>query len=428
MPKKKLGFWAVWSIGVGGMVGGIFPVLGLAVQLTHESASIAFAIAGIVALITTRSYVQLSLAYPCQGGTVTFLNRAFGSGIFTGSLNLLLWFSYVVMLSLYFSGFGSYIISLFTDKVQPLWKHSLISIAILGITGLNLLSSHRVGQAQRWIVGFKLAILLGFVGMGMGRINLHSLVPVIQLPPQALIAGAMVIFLSYEGFELIANTAEDVASPEETLPRAYYSAVLFTVLLYILVTMVTVSILPIAQIVAARDYALAKAAIPLMGSIGSGGVVIAALLSTLSASNATFYAAARFSFKIVQSRGLAMGGQKDLLTRSSIGLWITSGITLLLANLFDLSRIATIGSAGFLLVFTAINLATARLSRHLHSQQWISLLGAGICLSALALLVERTRQTDPLTLWFLVVLVGLVLGVEGVYAWRTKYSCSDPQP
>ena len=35
MSNAKMGFWLVWSVGVGGMVGGIFPVLGLAVQLTH---------------------------------------------------------------------------------------------------------------------------------------------------------------------------------------------------------------------------------------------------------------------------------------------------------------------------------------------------------------------------------------------------------
>jgi len=107
--EGKIGFWAVVAIGVGGMVGGgIFAVLGLAVQLAHGGTPVAFVLAGGVALLTAYSYAKLSVAYPSRGGTVTFLDRAFGAGMFTGSLNILLWLSYVVMLSLYALAFGSY--------------------------------------------------------------------------------------------------------------------------------------------------------------------------------------------------------------------------------------------------------------------------------------------------------------------------------
>ena len=99
---SKIGYWKVVSIGVGGMVGGgIFAVLGLSVQLAQSGAPLAFAIAGFVALITAYSYTKLSVHLPSQGGTVTFLDRAFGSGLLTGSANILLWISYIVMLSLY---------------------------------------------------------------------------------------------------------------------------------------------------------------------------------------------------------------------------------------------------------------------------------------------------------------------------------------
>jgi hypothetical protein len=103
----KLGMLQVAAIGVGGMVGGgIFAVLGLAVQLAKGGTPIAFAVAGLVALLTTYSYVRLSVAFPSQGGTVAFLDRAFGSGPLTGGVNVLLWISYVVMLALYSFAFG----------------------------------------------------------------------------------------------------------------------------------------------------------------------------------------------------------------------------------------------------------------------------------------------------------------------------------
>ncbi len=118
--KETLGYWEVTAIGVGGMVGGgIFAVLGLSVELTGGGAPLAFLIAGIVALVTSYSYARLSVTYPSQGGTVAFLDRAFGSGLLTGSANILLWISYIVMLSLYAYAFGSYGASFFPPVSQP---------------------------------------------------------------------------------------------------------------------------------------------------------------------------------------------------------------------------------------------------------------------------------------------------------------------
>ncbi|MEH2406047.1 APC family permease [Nostoc sp.] len=414
MSSKKIGFWSVWALGVGGIVGGLFPALGVVIQIADAGAPLAFAIAGTIALITTYAYAKLSVAHPCRGGTVTFLNQAFGLGLFSGTLNLLLWFSYVVMLSFYLQAFGSYGISLFTASTQPIWKHLLISLAILGTTGLNLLTANYIGKSQIWIVSFKLGILILFITLGSSHIDFSHLQPASVSSLQSIFAGAMVIFLSYEGFELIANTAEDLVNPKYTLPRVYYSVIGFVILLYVLIALVTLGAEPIEQILAAKDYTLAEVAKPIMGQFGSVLMTIAALLSTLSASNATLYGSARFSSVIAKSRGFD-GSEVNGRDQSSIGLFITSGITLIIANFFDISRISTMGSAGFLLIFAAVNLANARMHRYTKSKQWISLLGAGICLVALGMLIWFALQTDPQTVWVLVFMVGVAIGIEVIY-------------
>ena len=110
----------------------------------------------------------------------------------------------------------------------------------------------------------------------------------------------MIIFVAYEGFELIANTAGNVRNPRKVLPLAFYSAVGFVIVLYVLVAMVTVGNLPINEILTARDYALAEAAMPFLGSFGFIMIAIAALLSTGSAINATLYGSARISYVIAK--------------------------------------------------------------------------------------------------------------------------------
>jgi amino acid transporter len=417
---EKIGYWPVVAIGIGGMVGGgIFAVLGLSVQMTHGAAPAAFLAAGLVALATAYAYTRLSVTFPGQGGTVVFLDQAFGPGLLTGTANILLWISYIVMLSLYAFAFGSYAAALFPAGSRLVWKHLLISAAVLGVTGLNFLNVETIGRAETWIVAAKIGILLFFIIVGAGSIDGARLAVGGWPPTAAILAGAMIIFLAYEGFELIANTAGDVSDPDRTLPRAFYSAVGFVILLYVLVAAVTVGNLPVAKIVDAKDYALAEAARPFLGSFGYLLITVAALLSTLSAINATLYGAARLSYTIAKDGELPEMLEHKLWNRPVEGLLITSGATLLVANLFDLSSISTMGSAGFLLLFAAVNAANVRLAAKTGSRRWISLIGVLLCLGALYSLIHYTWQHSPSHIWVLVAMLALSFAIEGVYRlWR----------
>ncbi len=411
--SEKLGYWEVTAIGVGGMVGGgIFAVLGLSVDLTRGGAPVAFLIAGLVALVTSYSYARLSVTYPSQGGTVAFLDRAFGPGLLTGSANILLWLSYIIMLSLYAYAFGSYGASLFPPASQLLWKHILITASVLAITGLNLLNARLIGEAEDWIVLIKLTILVIFIAVGIRGIDGARLAPSAWSSPVNLIAGGMIIFLAYEGFELIANTAQDVRDAHRTLPRAFYSAVGFVIVLYVLVAAVTVGTLPVDKIVAAKDYALAEAARPFLGQAGFLLIAVAAMLSTASAINATIYGAARLSYIIARDGELPDVLERKAWGKPVEGLLITSGATLFIANLADLSSMSTMGSAGFLLIFAAVNGANAVMARDTRSKSWLSLTGVGLCLSALASLLWQTAKDSPGHLWVLFVMVGAAFMIE----------------
>ncbi len=420
--EKTIGLLSVVSIGIGGMVGGgIFAVLGLAVQLARGGTPIAFFLAGIVALITAYSYARLSVAYPSQGGTVEFLNQAFGPGFITGGLNLniLLWISYMVMLSLYAYAFGSYGASFFPQSAQPFWKHVFITCIVILLTGLNSLGAVIVGRFEEWIVGFKILLLLLFISVGIWTVDIRRLVPNTWADPLHLITGGMIIFLAYEGFELIANTAKNVNNPFKTLPRAYFSSVVFVIVLYILVSVVTVGNLDIKHIIASKDYALAVSAKPFLGNAGFILIAIAALLSTGSAINATLYGASRISYVIAKDGELPEVLEKKVWNRPIEGLLITSSVTLLIANLFDLSSISVMGSAGFLITFAAVNAANVRLSEKTRSNKWIAVGGLIVCCSALGALVLQRIITSPKDLWVLGIMIFIAFSGEALYRSAT---------
>lgn len=415
-PKKGLGFWSAVAIGVGAMVGGgIFATLGLGAEMAKGGLPVAFLIAGIVAAVTSYSYARLSVTFPSRGGTVEFLNRAFGKGTFAGAMNVLLWMSYFTMISLHAYAFGSYGATFFPTATQNIWKHILITAVIVLFAVLNIVGAVLVTKSEVFIDAIKIIILLVFVGVGIWSINFGSMRVSKWSGPLSLIAGGMIMFVAYEGFELIANTASEARDPKKTLPRAYYSAIVFVIVLYIGIAMVTISNLPLAKIVSSRDYALAEAAVPFLGNAGFALVAIAALLATASAINATLYGSSRISYDISKSGELPKFLQRKVWNKKIMGLLIISFVTLLIANFLDIESIATMGSAGFLLIFGAANAANFLLYKKTQSRRWISGIGVILCVCAVGALVWHECVKHPKGLLVLVVMVGAAFAIEIVY-------------
>jgi len=248
------------------------------------------------------------------------------------------------------------------------------------LTLLNVQGAGIVGKAEELIVGTKVVILLFFVGIGIWSVQLHRLAPSSWSPPLELVSGGMIIFLAYEGFELIANTSGEVKNPGKILPLSYYSAVVFVIILYGLISLVTVGNLSVRAIVGARDYALAESARPFLGSFGFVLIAVAALLSTSSAINATLYGAARISYIIAKEGELPQILEKKVWHHPIEGLLITAAVTLIMANCLNLSSISMMGSAGFLLIFAAVNGSNVILCRQTSSKMWISAIGVVVWL------------------------------------------------
>lgn len=414
----KIGLLATLSIGIGGMVGGgIFAVLGLASVLAGSATWLSFIVAGIIALLTAYSYTKLSVAYPDQGGTIIFIDKAFGRDLFTGTVNNLLWLSYIVTLSLYAVAFGNYASTFLpTDQQTQLALHIFISLSIILPTLLNMLGAEVLSKAETYVVGFKLAILVLVTVVGFGGIDGTKLATSDWPPLLQIVSAGMIIFVAYEGFELIANTASDVKDYKKTLPRAYYISVIFVMILYALIAIVVVGSLDANQIQQAQDFALAEAAKPSFGQLGFTLVAISAVLATLSAINSTLYGAARLSYTIA-SEGELPDVLEKKIWQQPIGLFITAGLALLLANTADLTSISTMASAGFLIIFAMVNMANWRKANEIGSNRIIAALGVVACSAALAALIWYTLNDDPAQVLILVGMLAAAFILEGAYRW-----------
>ncbi len=418
---KKIGFWEVYSIGVGGMIGGgIFAVLGLTILLAKGAAPVAFIFAGIIALLTSYSYAKLSVRYPSEGGTVEYLVRAFGNNIFTAYLNTLLLSSYVIMLSLYSYAFGSYASALFLGHEIEIVKKIFIVVVIVFFTVINALGAYISGKAEDIMVFVKVGILLFFSALGFFTGDFSKLSPEHWESILKIMTGGLIIFLAYEGFELIANTAQDIEDPERNLPKAFYAAVTTVIFIYVLVSAVAVANLTFEEVQKYQDYALAVAAKPFLGQAGFVLIGIAALLSTASAINATLYGSARVSYLVAKFGALPKNLTKNIWKNGTEGLIILALLTIIFATTFNLENISVAGSLGFLIIFAGVNLANVKLAYYTDSNKLLSLFAFLLCIVSILVLVGYNLKTDPDALGSSLVVLVLTFLFEISYRFFTK--------
>lgn len=410
---RQMGLLEAIAIGIGGMVGGgIFSVLGLTVQIAGGGAYLSFVVGGLVALATGYSYAKLSVRYPSRGGSSTFLDKAFSVPVTAGTFNVLLWLGYFVMLSLYAYAFGPYTASLFGEQGGSLLRHLIFSTAVVGFVGLNALGAAIVGKVESYLVYVKLAVLIFFVISGLFFVDAARISPSAFKGLGAMVFAGVLIFLAYEGFELIANAAEDISEPRKNLPRAYYFCVLFVIALYVAVAFVAVGNLAPAAIDKYKEYALAAATRPFLGSFGFTVIAITAAISTASAINSILYGAAKFTFVIAQHGELPKQFARSVWNKPIVGLLATGLGTLVLVNVANLESISTMGSSAFLIIFAAVNYANYRLRREVGSSGALALLGVLLCLIALAAVVYYALTTEPLTVLMLIGMVVVSFAVE----------------
>lgn len=418
--KDKISLKEAISIGIGGMVGGgIFAVLGLAVSIAKGATYISFLIAGILALITSYAYSKLSMKFLDNGGTVKFINQGFGKSIFSGAINNLLWISYIIMLALYASAFGSYSPNLLriTSSVS-MDSHLYATGIILLATGINYYSIAVVGKIESYAVVIKLVILISFIGIGayglIGNPNFSQLAMENWVNPIKILAGGMVIFVAYEGFELIANAAPDIENPNKNIPRAYRYSVVFVIFLYIIIAAVTVGSLPFGEIATAEDYVLAEAAKPMLGQVGFTIITIAALISTFSAINASLDGGSRVSYEIAEDDELPHE-LSSLFWNQPIGLLITAIVTILVTNTMELESISTAGSVGFLLIFGIVNFVAYKLANEINGNKLISMSGFVLCMIALVVLILQQIKGNFISVVVALSIIAFCFIGEAVY-------------
>ncbi|MCH7590956.1 amino acid permease, partial [PVC group bacterium] len=316
--EKQLGFLDVFCICTGAMLSGLFILPGLAYAMAGPAVFISFFLAGLLALIGLLSQAELATAMPKAGGAYFYVTRSMGPMVGT-IYGLTTW----VSLSLK-SAYELFFISMFALVLIHINPY-LMSIAFcLLLVLVNIRGVKEAGRVQIYLVFSLLGVLLFYLVKGMPSINIMNFHPFLPHGNVSVISTAGFVFVAYGGLLKVASIAEEIKKPGVVIPRAMILSLFVVGNLYWLITLVTVGIVPPADL-ANSLTPLSEGASYIMGGWGRGLMGLTAIFAILTASNAGIMAASRYPLALARD-GLVPGIFARISNRFKtphIAIWTT---------------------------------------------------------------------------------------------------------
>ena len=453
---RSLGCFDATMLGVGAMIGaGIFVLTGMASGEAGPAAILAFALNGLVTMLTATSYAELSSKIPESGGGYSFVKKAF-PGMFGFLSGWMLWFAYIVACGLYALGFAGYLWEVL-ERYTPSLAHGLLGIAgtqfviltfmamILGFfVWLNVRGTGVTGTTESVITLAKIAVLLLFVAFGLKAVFAAPAEATASFNPffpkgfGGVLVAMGLTFIAFEGYDLIATVAEEIKDPTRNIPRATYISVAISVAIYLLILFVCIAAVKAPGMTSweflgeYQETAIVMAAENFMPGVGVVMIVLGGLLSTMSALNATVLASSRVAFTLGRDRWLpaAMARIHPKRRTPHIAIIATGVVVLVMGISLPIQVVGSAASLLFLLVFAAVNLSLLRIRRmypELTSGYsaplfpWLPILGI---VSNLSLAVYQFTFNP--TAWY--VALGWIAGGALLYQFYLKDKAAEAAP
>lgn len=357
--KRHIGTFEAVFYGLGIIIGaGIYVLIAPAAGFAGNAVWLSFLIAAVLATFTGLSYAELGSMFPKAAAEYVYVRRAYKSQLFAFMLGWLLIFTGMVSIAAVSLGFTGYFADLFgvteeaSRQIVP-----MISITVIAIMGfVNFLGIKETSRANILMTSVVIIGLLIIIALGAGS---FGTVDYFEMPKglNGVFVAASLIFFAYLGFEEIVNVAEETRRPRRVIPKAIIFAVLISTVLYVLTSISVVSLEGWLTLAESRAP-LADAAAKVWGH--SGGLILSAI--ALFAMGSTI-----LGLILVTSRmmwGMARDGALPKILSHIHGrstpvaaiLAVAVGAALFVF-LGDIEYVASVTSAGVLVVFLNINLA-----------------------------------------------------------------------
>ena len=350
--KRELGGVSVFAVAAGAMISsGLFVLPAIAFAEVGAGVFLCYALAALLIVPTLLSKAELMTAMPKAGGTYYFIDRSLGPGLGTVG-GVAAWASLAFKSAFALLGIGV-LAGIVWDLDVGSWEVKAVACGCCVLfMAVNLLGVKLAGRIQIWLVLVLLVILIGYVAGGIGSVDTQRYSALFPRGWNSLLLGAAIVFVSFGGVTKVATLGEEVRKPKTDLLGGMFAAFVVVGILYVLVTLVTVGLLP-GESAQWSKAPLSQAAGMLWSRPGAMILGAAALCAFLTTANAGILAASRTVMAMSQDGLLpywlgVVGRRRGTPHYAVICTCLFMMVTILL---FDLATFAKTASALMLVLF-----------------------------------------------------------------------------
>lgn len=421
-PAAYISTFQAAFIGVAAMVGaGIFSLLGAAGEVAGAAVWLSFLLAGGLAALQGYSFAKLGSRYPSAGGLLEYVNRGYGEGHISTVVAWLVYLANGIVTAMVALSFGSYASSAFAGNNAVAVKLFAVGL-LVAMTILNLGGSSLVARVQSAVVFVVIGILAGFAVVTIANMEPGNLAPSTYPGIQHIISSVALTFFAFLGFGVVTFTAKDLARPSQQLPRAMTIAIGLATLIYVAVAIGVFGTLSVNEVIAAGPTAIALAAQPVLGDLGYWLITVTALFATAGATNAGLYPTIGLSDHLVSTGQFPPLMARRFGGRAPFGLLLLSVSVIVTVVLFDLSAVASVGSAVALIIFGLVSIGHLRIVRDTGAKTWLVLLAVIAVAITLITFTFTSLINEPLSILTLLAIlaISVVLDLTTSRVGKTK--------
>ena len=317
------------------------------------------------------------------------------------------WLTYIangIVTAMVALSFGSYASSAFAGD-NVVWVKIFAVALLVTMTILNIAGSSVVARVQSIVVFVVIGILAFFSAVTVTNIEPGNLAPSTYPGAQDIVSSVALTFFAFLGFGVVTFTAKDLARPGKQLPRAMTIAIGLATVIYVAVSIGVFGTLTVPEVIAAGPTAIAVAAQPVLGDAGYWLMTVTALFATAGATNSGLYPATGLSDHLAASGQFPTLMARRLGGRAPFGLIILAAAIIIVVVAFDLTAVASIGSAVALVIFAIVTLGHLRILDITGARRSIVLLALAAVTITLATFVVTTLIHEPASMVTLVAIL-----------------------
>jgi APA family basic amino acid/polyamine antiporter len=267
--QRSLSALNLTTIGIGAIIGaGLFVLTGTAAaEYAGPGVIFSFIIGGIISVFAALCYAEFASLIPISGSAYSYAYVALGefmAWIIGWGLTL----QYLLSSCTVSVGWSSYFVSLLGDfgivlpeaiSKSPLsydvvsgWHASgsminLPAMCIVALMGILIsIGTKAAASFNNVMVIIKLAVVLLFIGCGIGFVNWANFSPLIpentgvfgQFGWSGIFRGAGVVFFAFIGFDALSTLTQEAKNPQKDMPKGMLGSLGICTLCYIFMAIV----------------------------------------------------------------------------------------------------------------------------------------------------------------------------------------------